>query len=74
MAMEGHFEHGLAYAEAAIARGAIAVLCDAQYDQYCQQILAKISTRTVCVPIKYLPIKLSQLANAFYDYPSENCL
>ena len=71
VAMEGHFEHGLAYAEAAIARGAIAVLCDAQYDQYCQQILAKISTRTVCVPIKYLPIKLSQLANAFYDYPSE---
>lgn len=71
VALEGHFEHGLAYAEAAISRGAIAVLCDAQYDQYCQQILAKISARTVCVPIKHLPIKLSQLANTFYDYPSE---
>jgi len=71
VALEGHFEHGLAYAEAAISRGAIAVLCDAQYDQYCQQILAKISARTVCVPIKHLPIKLSQLANAFYDSPSE---
>ncbi len=71
VALEGHFEHGLAYAEAAISRGAIAVLCDAQYDQYCQQILAKISASTVCVPIKHLSIKLSQLANAFYDYPSE---
>ncbi len=71
VALEGHFEHGLAYAEAAISRGAIAVLCDAQYDQYCQQILAKISTRTVCVAIKHLPLKLSQLANVFYDCPSE---
>src|SRR6056297_2918783 len=71
VALEGHFEHGLAYAEAAISRGAVAVLCDAQYDQYCQQILAKISTRTTCVPIKNLSIKLSQLANAFYDFPSE---
>lgn len=71
VALEGHFEHGLAYAEAAISRGAIAVLCDAQYDQYCQQILAKISTRTVCVAVKHLPLKLSQIANVFYDYPSE---
>lgn len=71
VALEGNFEHGLAYAEAAISRGAIAVLCDAQYDQYCQQILAKISARTVCVPIKHLPLKLGQLANIFYDYPSD---
>lgn len=71
VALEGHFEHGLAYAEAAISRGAIAVLCDSQYDQYCQQILAKISARTVCIAIKHLPLKLSQLANVFYGHPSE---
>jgi len=71
VALEGHFEHGLAYAEAAVSRGAIAVLCDAQYDQYCQQILSKIITRTVCVPVKGLASKLADIANRFYDAPSE---
>lgn len=71
VALEGDFEHGLAYAEAAVNRGAIAVLCDAQYDQYCQQILSRIITRTVCIPVKGLASKLARIANKFYDVPSE---
>lgn len=71
VALEGGFDHGLAYAEAAISRGAIAVLCDAQHDQYCQQILSKIMTMAVCVPVKDLHAKLSLLSNKFYGSPSE---
>jgi len=71
VALEGDFDHGLVYAEAAIGRGAIAVLCDAQHDQYCQQILSRIMTRAVCVPVKDLQLKLGELANKFYESPSE---
>jgi len=61
VALEGGFDHGLAYAEAAISRGAVAVLCDAPYDQYCQQILSTIMTMAVCVPVKNLHATLSLL-------------
>jgi len=71
VALEGGFDHGLVYAEAAISRGAVAVLCDAQYDQYCQQILSKIMTMAVCVPVKNLHAKLSHISNKFYGSPSE---
>jgi len=71
VALEGGFDHGLAYAEAAIGRGAVAVLCDAQHDQYCQQILSKIMTMAVCVPVKNLQSKLGFLSNKFYRSPSE---
>ena len=71
VALEGGFDHGLAYAEAAISRGAVAVLCDAQHDQYCQQILSKIMTMAVCIPVKNLYSKLSLLSNKFYCSPSE---
>jgi len=71
VALEGGFDHGLSYAEAAIGRGAIAVLCDAQHDQYCQQILSKIMTMAVCVPVKNLHAKLGHLSNKFYGAPSE---
>ena len=71
VALEGGFDHGLVYAEAAISRGAVAVLCDAQHDQYCQQILSKIMTMAVCVPVKNLHSKLSLLSNKFYGSPSE---
>jgi len=71
VALEGGFDHGLAYAEAAIGRGAVAVLCDAQHDQYCQQILSKIMTMAVCIPVKNLQSKLGLLANKFYASPSE---
>ena len=71
VALEGGFDHGLTYAEVAISRGAVAVLCDAQHDQYCQQILSKIMTMAVCIPVKNLESKLSLLSNKFYGSPSE---
>ncbi|HED36528.1 MAG TPA: UDP-N-acetylmuramoyl-L-alanyl-D-glutamate--2,6-diaminopimelate ligase [Gammaproteobacteria bacterium] len=66
IALEGEFDHGLAYAEAAVSRGAVVVLCDAKFDQYCQQILSGIMARAICVPIKNLSDKLAELAARFY--------
>lgn len=71
VALEGEFDHGLAYAEAAISRGAVAVLCDAKFDQYCQQILSKLMSRAICVPVRNLPNKLGTMAARFYGEPSE---
>lgn len=66
VAMQGQLEHGLAYAEAAVSRGAVVVLCDAEFDQYCQQILSRIMARVICVPIKKLRSKLNEITNKFY--------
>ncbi|RDH81333.1 MAG: UDP-N-acetylmuramoyl-L-alanyl-D-glutamate--2,6-diaminopimelate ligase [endosymbiont of Galathealinum brachiosum] len=71
VALEGQFDHGLAYAEAAISRGAVAVLCDAKFDQYCQQILSKLMSRAICVPVRDLQNKLGEMAGKFYGEPSE---
>jgi len=71
VALEGQFDHGLAYAEAAISRGAVAVLCDAKFDQYCQQILSKLMSRAICVPVRDLQKKLGEMASKFYAEPSE---
>ncbi len=71
VALEGQFDHGLAYAEAAISRGAVAVLCDEKFDQYCQQILSKLMSRAICVPVRDLQNKLGKMANQFYAAPSE---
>ncbi|MCW9047056.1 MAG: UDP-N-acetylmuramoyl-L-alanyl-D-glutamate--2,6-diaminopimelate ligase [Gammaproteobacteria bacterium] len=71
IALEGQFDHGLAYAEAAISRGAVAVLCDAKFDQYCQQILSSLMSRAICVPVRGLQEKLGEMASRFYGKPSE---
>ncbi len=68
IAMEGQFNHGLAYAEAAIERGASVILCDADYDQYCQQILARLVTRAICVPVKNLRRKMGDIAARIYQH------
>ncbi len=71
VALEGYLDHGLVYAEAAISRGAVVILCDAKFDQYCQQLLSKIMSRAVCVPVRDLQIKLGEMANKFYGAASE---
>jgi len=71
IALEGQVDHGLAYAEAAVSLGAVAVLCDSKFDQYCQQILSKLMSRAICVPVHDLQNKLGKLANVFYAEPSE---
>jgi len=71
IALEGQFDHGLAYAEAAISKGAVAVLCDEKFDQYCQQILSRLMSRAICVPVRGLQDKLGEMANQFYGEPSE---
>ena len=70
VALEGQLEHGLVYAEAAIAKGAVVVICDAAFDQYCQQILSKLMMKVICVPIKNLQGKLGEIANRFFNKPS----
>jgi len=71
IALEGQLDHGLAYAEAAISKGAVAVLCDEKFDQYCQQILSRLMSRAICVPVRGLQDKLGEMASHFYDDPSE---
>jgi len=71
VAQEGQFDHGLAYAEAAISRGAVAVLCDAKFDQYCQQILSRLMSRAICVPVRDLTTRLGEVAKKFYAFPAE---
>jgi UDP-N-acetylmuramoyl-L-alanyl-D-glutamate--2,6-diaminopimelate ligase len=70
VALEGGKEHGLAYAHAAVNKGAVAVLCDRRFDQYCQQMLSALMTRTVCVPIPNLRERLGEISARFYDTPS----
>jgi len=72
VALEGQTEHGLAFAEAAVNKGAIAILCDRQFDQYCQQILSSLMTRVVCVPINNLREKLGEISSHFYGDPSKD--
>ena len=72
IALEGQFDHGLAYAEAAINKGAVAVLCDEKFDQYCQQILSRLMSRAICVPVRSLKDRLGGMASQFYAEPSEN--
>ncbi len=70
IALQGQFDHGLAYAETAIRRGAIAVICDAECDQYCQQILSRLMSNTICIQVFDLQNKLGEMASRFYEYPS----
>ncbi len=70
VALEGQVEHGLAFAEAAVNKGAVAILCDRLFDQYCQQILSSLMTRAICVPINSLREKLGEISSHFYAEPS----
>ncbi len=70
VALAGHKEHGLAYAEGAVARGAVAVLCDRKFDQYCQQILSALMTQVICIPITNLKAHLGEIADHFYGQAS----
>ncbi|TNF38867.1 MAG: UDP-N-acetylmuramyl-tripeptide synthetase, partial [Gammaproteobacteria bacterium] len=72
VALAGQKEHGLAFAHSAVNKGAIAVLCDRQFDQYCQQILSALITRAICIPIDNLREKLGAIASRFYEEPSKN--
>ncbi|VAW58805.1 UDP-N-acetylmuramoylalanyl-D-glutamate--2,6-diaminopimelate ligase [hydrothermal vent metagenome] len=71
IALEGQIDHGLVYAQAAVSRGAVVVLCDAKFDQYCQQVLLQMMARVICVPIKNLSDRLSELAIKLYG-PAHN--
>ena len=71
VALEGQLDHGLVYAEAALNRGAVVVICDAQFDTYCQQILTSLMVRVACVPVNNLQSKLGEIANKFFDKPSQ---
>jgi len=71
VALAGQNEHGLAFAEMAISNGAVAVLCDRKFDQYCQQMLSTLMTRTICIPVDNLKTRLGEIASQFYDEPSK---
>lgn len=70
VAVAGLREHGLAFAEVALKKGVVAVLCDAELDQYCQQILSSLITQVICVPVRNLAEKLGAIASRFYQHPS----
>ncbi len=71
VALAGNKDHGLAYAESAVAKGAVAVLCDRKFDQYCQEILSALMTRVICVPVANLKERLGEIAGRFYNHPSQ---
>ncbi len=71
IALEGQTEHGLVYAETAVKKGAVAVLCDRKFDQYCQQILSALMTKVICIPVSDLKNKLGQIASSFYNDASK---
>ncbi|MCW8955872.1 MAG: UDP-N-acetylmuramoyl-L-alanyl-D-glutamate--2,6-diaminopimelate ligase [Gammaproteobacteria bacterium] len=70
VALAGQKDHGLAFAELAVKNGAVAVLCDREFDQYCQQILSSLMTRVICVPVQNLAEKLGAIASRYYGHPS----
>ncbi len=72
IALSGQTEHGLVFAQDAIDNGAVAVLCDKKFDQYCQQIVSGILTRVVCIAVDELPRHLGRLASRFYGEPSRD--
>ncbi|MDH5484845.1 MAG: UDP-N-acetylmuramoyl-L-alanyl-D-glutamate--2,6-diaminopimelate ligase [Gammaproteobacteria bacterium] len=72
VALAGETEHGLAYAEAAVNSGAVAVICDRKFDQYCQQVLSLLMTRVICVPILNLKERLGEIASRFYAEPTKD--
>ncbi len=72
VALAGQTDHGLAFAEAAISKGAIAVLCDRKFDAYCQEILSALMTRAICIPVYNLKEKLGEIASRFYQEPSKD--
>ena len=71
VALEGQSEHGLAFAQMAVSNGAVAVLCDRKFDQYCQQILSALMMRAICIPIDNLKENLGEIASRFYGEPSK---
>ena len=72
VALEGAQEHGLAYAHAAVNKGATVVLCDRQFDQYCQQMISALLTRVVCVAVANLREHLGEIASRFYGTVSKD--
>ena len=72
VALEGAQEHGLAYAHAAVNKGATVVLCDRQFDQYCQQMISALLTRVVCVAVANLREHLGEIASRFYGAVSKD--
>lgn len=72
IALEGQNDHGLTFAEAAVNKGAVAVLCDRRFDEYCQQILSALMTRVICIPINNLKEHIGEIASRFYAEPSRN--
>jgi len=71
VALSGQTEHGLVYAQDAINNGAVAVLCDKKFDQYCQQIVSNILSRVVCIAVDDLALHLGDIASRFYGEPSK---
>ncbi len=71
VALSGQTEHGLTFAQDAIKNGAVAVLCDKKFDQYCQQIVSNILSRVICIAVDDLLIHLGDIASRFYGEPSK---
>ncbi|MCW8854471.1 MAG: UDP-N-acetylmuramoyl-L-alanyl-D-glutamate--2,6-diaminopimelate ligase [Gammaproteobacteria bacterium] len=72
VALAGENTHALSYAQDAIANGAVAILCDRKFDQDCQQMLTRLLTQVICVPINDLEAQLGEIASRFYGHPSSD--
>jgi len=67
-ACQGVSEHGVMFADAAISKGAAAVLCDECDD--CSDVIEKISQQVSCLHCDDLKIKMGGIADRFYQHPS----
>lgn len=67
-ACQGVSAHGMEYADAAVNKGAAAVLCD-ECDS-CKDEVEKISQQTCCLHCDGLKMKMGEIADRFYQQPS----
>ena len=71
VALAGQTGHGLDFAEMAVKKGAVAILCDRESGAHCQKILSVFMSRSLCVPVENLKKNLGDIASRFYMAPSK---
>ena len=67
-ACQGVVAHGITFADVAISKGAVAVLWDEC--EHCDDALEKISQQVICLQCENLKMKMGEIADRFYQYPS----
>jgi len=71
IAYQGQSEHGLKYAQAAVAKGAVVVLWDGECDDR-DEIIRSLSASILCIHCEDLRQHTGVIASRFYGHPSKD--